>query len=150
MVDFTRETLTDPFVKELGAMLDAHFDELRFIVGDKADPDWLTYRHAESAGNFVMYTARVAGKLVGYAGFTIARDPHCKSVVRAVQDLVYVTPEHRGRMVGYRLMKYADARLGTLGVDLVMHSVNVNSDFGPMLERMGYEQTEKVYQRRLQ
>jgi hypothetical protein len=48
-----------------------------------------------------------------------------------------------------RLIEHADAQLAAEGVQVVFQHVKTAHNFGPLLERLGYEHVENVYAKRL-
>lgn len=113
------------------------------------DPNWDVYKKCYEMGMLKAYVARDNGVLIGYIIFNIAFNSHYGAVLQAEQDVLYISPEYRGKLLGLKLIKYADGELIKLGVNLVVQHVKVTSDFSPLLERLGYSMTKKIYERRL-
>lgn len=130
-------------------LLMAHKDEICLYEDFVFNPDWETYKRMEELDALRVYTARNEGELVGYAGYTVSHNMHYKDSKHAVQDVLYLKPDRRGVMTGVSLIKFADQQLAEMGVVLVSHHVKVKNDFSPILERMGYEQAEKIYEKRI-
>lgn len=149
-ISYQTEVLGVDLIKEAGDMLKLHKDELCMHADFELDPDWEHYFKASVMGMLVICTARhVNGDLLGYAAYAIHQNPHYRGVKQAVQDVLFMHPSKRGKMAGYNLIKFADEHLASLGVTLVIHHVKVKADFGPMLERQGYRQSEKIFEKRL-
>ena len=127
-------------------MPEAHYREVFGRGG--FNPDWIKYDQAERAGRFRVYTARVNGQVVGYAGFFLRQCTHSKATKEAVQDSLYIAPEHRGG-AGSEFIAWCDEDLRKDNVQVVYHHVNVRHDFGNMLKRQGYELVDYVYAKRL-
>lgn len=91
-----------------------------------------------------------AQPLVGYAVFFVRPNPHYVSSLQAVQDVLFVQPESRGK-TGAKLIAFADDALRAEGVQVVYQHVKARPrlNFGPMLERMGYELVDHIYAKRL-
>jgi len=115
----------------------------------RLSPRWDIYLKLEDAGLFRVYTARKGHKLIGYAIYNVMPNMHYIDVLHATQDALYLHPDYRGGSSGIKLIKYADERLARMGVDLVSHHVKVKNDFSPILKRLGYSQSEKIYEKRL-
>ncbi len=95
-----------------------------------------------------IYTARNnEGELVGYSGFVVAKNWHKGNSLQANQDAVYILPSYRGS--NGALIDFSMAQLKAEGVQLMYIAVKTKHDFGSMLERKGFEFTEKVYSKRL-
>lgn len=88
------------------------------------------------------------GRLVGYALYFVRANPHYKSSVQAVQDVIYLDPSVRGG-TGYKFIAWCDAQLASEGVQAVYHHVKAKHDFGKLLERQGYELVDYIYAKRL-
>lgn len=86
--------------------------------------------------------------LVGYALFFVRSNPHYKSSVQAVQDVIYLAPGVRGG-TGYKFIAWCDAQLAAEGVQAVYQHVKAAHDFGRLLERQGYELVDFIYAKRL-
>ena len=87
--------------------------------------------------------------MVGYAAYAVHQNPHYRGIKQAIQDVLFLHPSKRGHLAGYRLIQFADEVLKKQGVQLVSHHVKMAHDFSPMLERLGYEQSEKIMEKRL-
>ena len=148
-VTYQTEILSVELIKESHAMMVLHKDELCLHEDFELDPDWELYFTLSAAGQLVICTARKGGELIGYAAYAIHQNPHYRKVKQAIQDVLFLHPSKRGHMAGYRLIQFADSHLKHLGVTLVSHHVKMKFDFSPMLERLGYKQSEKILEKRL-
>jgi GNAT superfamily N-acetyltransferase len=149
---FQRETFDSTLLAELTPLLLAHKDEIAHYPDIPLHVDATVYHAAEANGALRIYTIRDLDQphapLVGYAVFFVRANPHYADSVQAVQDVLYVAPERRGR-TGAKLIRFADACLRAEGVQAVYHHVKVAHNFGPLLERMGYEAVDVIYAKRL-
>lgn len=134
---------------EIWPLLHDHWQEIGLWRDIPPDPDTQAYEAMETAGMLRVFTVRAEGWLIGYAAYVVRTHLHYRGSKQAVQDVIYLKPEHRRGRLGLRLIRHADAELAREGVQAVFHHVKVAHDFGPVLERIGYEQVEKVYTRRL-
>jgi len=178
VIHFAREPLTPELWHEAMPLLVAHKQEIAHYADIRLEPDVQLYAANEQAGILRCYTARTdteirhgfsfparyqplnegapvvrdkvtrAGALVGYALFFVRSNPHYKSSVQAVQDVIYVDPSMRGG-TGYRFIAWCDAQLAAEGVQAVYHHVKAAHDFGRLLERQGYELVDLIYAKRL-
>ncbi len=150
-VTYNTEILSIELIEEAALLMKMHKDELCLHDDYELDPDWELYFKASAVGKLVICTARVSDSdtLIGYAAYAIHQHLHYRQVKQAIQDVLFLHPSRRGQMAGYRLIQFADKHLADLGVQSVAHHVKVKFDFGPMLERQGYEQSEKIYEKRL-
>lgn len=146
MIKFAREQASD-VVHEIKPLLEAHWREIAHFDDIPLEPDWQFYMAAKTLR---VFTARDDGRLVGYGIFFISPNRHYLSSIQAVQDILFISPEYRGRTVGPRLIAFCDEQLMLEGAQAVYHHVKpAKLDFGPLLLRMGYEFTDAVYAKRL-
>lgn len=134
---------------ELWPLLEAHWQEIGLWRDIPPDPDTGAYESLEQAGMLRVFTVRADGWLVGYAAYVVRTHLHYRTSRQAVQDVIYLKPEHRRGRLGLRLIQHADRELAREGVQAVFQHVKTAHDFGPLLKRIGYQQVENVYARRL-
>lgn len=136
-------------VEEALPLFEQHYQEIARYHDIALAPDLEAYSAIEAAGNLRVFSVRDAGRLVGYVVFFVKHHLHYRDSLVASQDVLFLLPEYRKGMTGARLIKFADERLKAEGVQLVTQHVKTYADFGPLLERMGYEKVETTYMRRL-
>ncbi len=148
-VVFARETLTDALWAEALPLLQKHWREVAHFQDIPLDPDRERYDAIDRSGLQRFYTARASGGLlIGYASFVVAANLHYQTSVQAVQDVVYIHPDFRGG-TGYRFIAWCDEQLKAEGVQAVYHHVKAAHNFGPLLERQGYDLVDLIYAKRL-
>jgi GNAT superfamily N-acetyltransferase len=146
---FARENL-DSLLPHLSKLAALHHEELQPFKGLKLNPDFERYRVIEEAGALKVFTLRTEpGLLLGYAVFFVAPHLQYRDSLQAMQDLVYIHPEVRGRGWGREFLEFIDAMLHKDGVDIVMHTCKVHQSFGGLLEKIGYTKIDEIYARRL-
>jgi GNAT superfamily N-acetyltransferase len=123
-----------------------HWDE---IVEDSRvlDPHWDLFDGLERIGALRVFVARDDAGVVGYAVFILQPHLHCKGLLSAHNDAVFMRKDKRSSGDGYRLLKYCDDELSAAGVGMIFWHVKPRRDFGSALERMGYRMHEKIYTR---
>lgn len=147
-MNFYRET--SDFMDEAVDMLAAHNAEVGVLPTTPLCFDMVTYRAAEIAGRLRVYAARDdVRKLCGYAVYSVAQHPHYGTLM-ALQESLYLLPAYRGRHVGSLFLAWISTSLTTEGVGHVFQSVPVANNFGPMLERLGFQPHEVVYHKILE
>ena len=135
-------------LEEAKPLLFKHWDEIAHYKDIELNPDYDLYIKTEQAGFNKCYIARDDnGKMIGYAVFFIKHHPHYKQSLMAVQDIIFIDPERRG--VGLFLIRFCDAELKKIGVQVVSHHVKFAHDFSKGLERMGYEKQDIILTKRL-
>lgn len=65
----------------------------------------------------------------------------------AQSDALYLAPAYRRGFTGVRLLQAAECALVAKGVKNIMQTCTVKKDFGVILRRMGYTNTETVYRK---
>lgn len=144
---FKREAASD-ILDEVAPLLMAHFKEVGHHQDIKLNPDLSAYANLEKLGLIRTYTVRQEdGELVGYAVYFVKHHIHYRDSLQAIQDVIYVRPGNRG--MGGRFIKWCDEELRKDGVQVVHQHIKAAHNFGPMLERMGYELVDYLYQKRL-
>ena len=112
---------------------------------------WEQYFWMQEQGSYYFYTARTDDNdMVGYVGYIVTTTMHWgDDVVVAASDLLYMEPAWRGQGVGSGLIEAAGKDLEANGVDIIQHHVSEKVDYTPLLEKMGYIQTDRIYSRRV-
>lgn len=112
------------------------------------DIDRPLYEALEAGGRLRVYTARMDGKLVGYAAFVIGYAPRRRYLLEAHQNVVHAA-ESVQASVTPALVRHAEQALGAEGVKMVYHSSPMGCRFARLLEIMGYRPIAQVHVKRL-
>ena len=149
---FGRETF-DTVVGEIETLMQAHYEEVNHHADIPPGCDYEKYRKAEQLNLLRIFTVRIAGLLVGYSIFMVGFSLHYKTSFQARQDTLFIHPDYRQGMTGYRFIKWVDDRLRLEGVQVCYqhHKVLAGDrlNLGPLFERLGYQLIYKMYFRRL-
>ena len=113
-------------------------------------PDWDTYFAYDRAGSVAVWTARTIerGVLVGYIIWLTTRGLHCADTIFAAADLVYLAPEYREGLTGYKLLKSGVAAIRPF-VDIIKVETNdlyEEGRMGVLLKRLGFRRIGSVWQ----
>lgn len=111
----------------------------------KLNPDWEAYQELEDHGRLKIFTARSSGKLVGYFVVFINRHIHYKDHIFAVNDIIFLNKDYRKGSAGIKLIKFAESCLKEDGVSVILLNSKVHKPFDPIMERLGFRLTERVY-----
>lgn len=144
---FAEEALTYELLDEAVPLTIDHWIE----VGRKdvrLTPQYEDYPIWYEKGLLKLFTARVAGALVGYAVFFLRKHQHYGDDVWAIQDLMFLKKECREGLAGYKFVKFCDRALEEAGVSVIHVAVNKDRDYGDLLERIGYRVTEIGFSRK--
>jgi GNAT superfamily N-acetyltransferase len=134
---------------EIEGLVQEHAGELNATLAYKVDPDRELYEAHEKANTLRMFLARDEALAVGYATYFIGPHPQTRGELRAIQDAIYLHPAWRRGNVGMDFIRYCDDCLKADGAALVIQAVHPSRDFGPVLERLGYVELERLWGRRL-
>lgn len=149
MTTFQRETFDEAY-PDAGPLLLKHWAEISSNPDIALDVDVDAYRQSENAGMLRIYTARDEGVMVGYVAVLVHRGLHYRQSLQATQDVFYVDPAHRGRMLGFRLLRFMEDQLKAERVQIIYQHVKIKHPaLGALLERIGYTATETIYSRRI-
>lgn len=144
-ITFQQETLYE-IVDQVECLLKMHYEEVAlnrdFI---KLDPMWKEYATLETMGRFIVYTARENGLLVGYSAFFINKHMHYSGTTVAINDVLFLHPDHRKSTCGYRLIKFSDEMLTNRNdINKIAFHVKLSKDWRKVLHKLGYADEEII------
>lgn len=145
MIEFAAETYSQVLIEEMMPLWVKHHHEIQQIPGVELKPNFMMYQSLALANVLRIYTARNGKNLAGYQVFTVINHPHFKDKVQAVMDILYLSPESRLGWMGSMFIKFVDTELRKEGVHLTFRAISARKDFGPVLERQGYELTDLMF-----
>jgi len=149
MTTYQREYFEGAYADAL-PVLRKHWAEITTNLDIALNVNEEAYRHSEANDLLRIYTARDGMVMVGYVALFVHRNLHYQQSLCATQDVFYVDPNHRGKMLGLRLIKFVEEQLKNEGVQVINQHVKIKHPaLGYLLERSGYTAVEKIYQRRL-
>lgn len=143
---FQKESVAQ-VIGEIEPLLHKHWHEIAHYKDIPLNPDWSRYIQVEEAGALRVFTVRKNEKLIGYCVYLLNKNMHYKDSLQALQDILFIDPEHRGG--GMKFLKWCDEQLRLEGVQAVYQHIKLKHNFGPMLERLGYELVDLIYAKRL-
>jgi L-amino acid N-acyltransferase YncA len=140
-----QELFVDVYAEAIPLLI-AHYEEIAWNKDKiQLDPDLERYKMLERQGKLKIYTLRNdEGRLVGYAAWLVLAHLHYKSTLCAANDVIYVAPAARG-IAGTRLLKFSEAELRKLGVQVLGLHIKTVLNWGPLAECLKYERTESNY-----
>lgn len=137
-------------IEEIKPLLRMHYEEIaRHRDKIALNPDYEKYAILDGLGMVHTVTARKGGVLIGYFNALVAPHAHSKDHLMALNDIIYILPEYRKGFTAARLFRFAEETLRERGVMSMHISVNLNHDFGLVLERLGFMETERIYEKML-
>jgi len=111
----------------------------------KLNPDWGFYETLYEAGYLGIYTVRHNQKLVGYFVVIVKTHPHYKDHLVAINDIIYIDPDYRKGLVGFKLIKFVESDVKNFGVSVLSINTKVHKPFDAVLERLDFDLVERVY-----
>ena len=145
-MDFAHEAYAN--VKdEIKPLLEQHWKEIALHQDEiKLEPNWNAYAQMASVGSLRVYTARKNGELVGYFVVFVMPSLHYRRFMFANNDILFLKKSERKGTAGIKLIKFAVESLQAENVKLINVNVKKKQDFGPLLERLGFEHVEDHWQ----
>ena len=111
--------------------------------------NWGAYQALQKNKQLVAYLCLDdANTAVGYALFIITHHLHY-DLKYAANDVFYLRPECRKGLAGYDFLKMIEKELSRIGINVIIWSVKPNVDYSKLLKRLGYDELETNYFRRL-
>lgn len=164
-VSFARESLTDALWNEAFPLLVEHWREVSHFQDIPLDPDRRRYQAFEQAGILRCFTARQLvwqvvreqggfgqneeHRLVGYALYIVNTNPHYQSSLQAVQDVLYLAKDQRGR-TALKFIDWCDDQLRAEGVQATYQHLKAAHEHGHRaLQHLGYVEVDRIYAKRL-
>lgn len=146
-VEFAREPFSAELSDEARDMMRVYHDEVANI--SPLNFSGALYEMAQGRGVLWVFTARDAGKLVGFSASMTGFHPHAAGELQATQLALFVLPEYRRGPLGLKFVRYADDVLQAAGVRVVFRNETPRRRLRPLFHSMGYEEADVVYARRL-
>lgn len=131
----------------LHAVHAAHWQETEgFRHGLPFQPDYGRAIDLDQQGRCLMAVVEhdATGDLVGNYGFYLARSMHTQTLM-ATEDVLFIEKKHRRGRLAVELIRYSEDALRAVGVTDLTVSVKSVNNVGPMIARMGYQETGKTY-----
>jgi len=145
MIEFKLENLAN-VKREAEPLLQQHWEEIALnkdII--KLNPDWRAYAELDRVNALRVFTARKDGKLVGYFVVIVSKALHYADHLFANNDIIFLTKPARKGLTGVKLIKFAIDSLKAEGITKLHINTKAHQPFDPILERLGFEEIERVY-----
>lgn len=132
-------------LEELYPLWRQHHNEL---VGKDTElkPNIELYINLQKQQRLAVFTARgPAGNLVGYSFFILSEHIHRTQVLKADNDLFFITKRFRKGWLASNFIKFCEKKLFDHGIKQIYMRTKTRASFGPLLDRCGYKQEEVLY-----
>lgn len=101
-------------------------------------PVFERYESYERMGCYVQFTARVEGKLVGYAGLYFVPSMHTQEPI-CTEDTWYLDPEFRKGWTAIKFFRFMEDECRRRGVVEVTLTEPISTEVGIIHRRLGYK-----------
>jgi GNAT superfamily N-acetyltransferase len=122
-----------------------------FLVRD-ANPNWAMYIGWEQHHEYILFTVRKEGKLVGNMMFFLSPYPNTGGQPFAHDNGFWLDPDHRKGMLGKKMLDYAEDTLRRLGMSFILMGDKAPAggpDLGPLMKRAGFKPVTRNYVKEL-
>lgn len=144
-MDFAIENLAK-VRREIEPLLEEHWKEIALnkeII--KLNPDWEGYARLDGINALRIYTARKDDKLIGYFVVMVSKSLHYRDHLFANNDIIFLTKAARKGLTGVKLIKFAIDSLAAEGITKLHINTKAHQPFDAILERLNFEEIERVY-----
>ena len=99
--------------------------------------DYLRMIEFERVANFMQFTVRKDGRLIGNCGIYVFRSTHTKKP-EATEDTIFILSEERKGRLGIKFMEYVEKTLKLIGIEHLRVTVKRVNDVSRLLKLRGY------------
>ena len=145
MITFQQEA-PSPFADEAVELFKRHYEEVaerQDVI--ELDPNIERYNLLYKAKTLEIHTARDDGKLIGYSLWVVVNHLHYKKSITASSDVIYISPEYRQGMLGYKFIKWTTEEIKKRNPQRILFHMKPFLDYGKIVERLGGHYFEKTY-----
>ena len=131
---------------EIEPLIKQHYDDIALnkdII--KLNPDWEGYARLDNINALRVYTARKDDELVGYFVVIVSKSLHYRDHLFANNDIIFLAKSARKGLTGVKLIKYAIESLAAEGITKLHINTKAHQPFDAILERLNFEEIERVY-----
>ena len=149
-MEYKAEFIKD-ILNELKPLLEEHWEEVAWYQDKiKLCPDYEKYILMQENNSLLCMTVRDdERKLIGYSINFLQYHPHYSEHIYAINDIIFVLPEHRHTEVSKTLIEATEQVLKHLGVSVVTLHMKPEHKFMSLVESCGFQQQEYVYSKYL-
>jgi len=148
-VTFQEVPLTEALIDSALPLLEAHYREIAHYQDIPLQIDRAVYLQAAAQGSVKVFLFLHEEVLQGYAVFFVRPNIHYAGSLQAVQDILYIAPRFRHQMYGAAFIRWCDLQLKEAGCQVVYHHMKDAHTYASTMKRLGYEQVETIWSRRL-
>lgn len=133
------------------ALFTEHHEEIKFCKqAAKLNIDVAKYEALEANGSLLtLVVTNDGGVLIGYSVNFMLTHPHYSDLKIAMNDLLFITKEHRRGRLGLRLIKATEKEAKKMGAKFLIWAAKPNSTFAKLLTHLGCDVEENIFSQEL-
>jgi GNAT superfamily N-acetyltransferase len=141
------EEYFDDVIEELKPLIEEHYFEVEnYLDSMLFDPDYELYSALAAAGHVHVLTARSeSGGIVGYTVTMVNPSLHCKKDKMAVNDALYVDPDHRGTECAVEMLSVLEKHMRSKDVSLMTFNMKAKKSYKSLMDKLGFKESETVF-----
>lgn len=147
MVTYQQEFLSSIY-GQIDPLIDVEWEEV-CEEDVKPELDWDSAFDLEAVGVLFAFTARDAGKIVGYCIVIKHTSLANKSLVVADSQALFVVKEYRKTSVASNILTLAMSVMATEGANRFVVSAEIKANIKPLMSKLGFKETELKFGRKL-
>lgn len=133
-------------IESMYGLFEQHWDEVaknKEVMVLKGNTE--QYHKMEEGGNLFTLFAYHGDDLVGYSVNIVTRHLHYADLVYGMNDILFVTPEHRNSPIGLRLIRHTERLARDRGVKLFHWHAKQGTSLAKILPVLRYDVHEIVF-----
>jgi len=128
----------EPAISELHPLHEAHWEETeKHRHGIPLDYDYAAMVKRDQAGQYLLFTIRKDGELVGHCGQIIGVSSHTKTLF-ADEDALFLRADCRGGRTSLKFIRYMESCLVQIGVKEIRVSAKMVNSADKLLMKCGF------------
>ena len=145
---FAIEKLKDCW-DEIMVLAERHWNETQnFRHEEGFNPKFERYQQQEEWGNYIQFTARENGELIGYGGVYIVPSMHSQELM-ANEDTWFMAPEHRKGWDSIKFFRFMEDECKRRGAKSITLSAPVTTRAETIHRFLGYKKVAVVSYKRI-
>lgn len=136
------ESLTD-CLDEMKELINEHYDEVNLYPEYiSCNPDYDKYLELDKTGNLILVTFREDEAIKGYCIYFVSRDLHSKDHLCAVNDVIFLHPDHRGGTESAEMLATIEEELKDRGVSTMIINMKAYKPFFSLMDFLEFNKSE--------
>ena len=138
-------------IEELKPLLAEHYKEVAVYQETiELNPNYHVYELMAAQGSLHMFTTRTVDKeLIGYSVSFLNQHPHYSDHTYAVNDILYVHPDHRHTEAAPRMLTELEAVMREKGISVMTFHMKTYKPFETLMDALEYDKIEYLFSKLL-